>query len=163
MRFTLPRRVYQSEIGRWLAFLFLDPLGVGKTELCKKGPWPPRCFDSDDAMCAHDMSEYMEKHAVKPPDRTPLPASGLRRGCQAHRSRAPPPYAVILFDEVEKGIPCVLTYCSRCSIDGRVTDGQGRTVAFHQHGADPHQQTSAVASDSGSAGDPARHGRWKSE
>lgn len=110
------------------SFLFLGPTGVGKTELCKA--LANFMFDSDDAMVRIDMSEFMEKHSVSrlvgaPPGYVGYEAGGYLT--EAVRRR---PYSVILLDEVEKAHPDVFNILLQVLDDGRLTDGQGRTVDF---------------------------------
>ena len=110
------------------SFLFLGPTGVGKTELSKA--LANRLFDSDDAMVRIDMSEYMEKHTVSRLIGAPPGYVGYEAGGQLTEVVRRRPYAVILFDEVEKAHPDVFNVMLQILDDGRVTDGQGRTVDF---------------------------------
>ena len=110
------------------SFLFLGPTGVGKTELCKA--LASQLFDSDEAMVRIDMSEYMEKHAVSRLIGAPPGYVGYEEGGQLTEAVRRRPYAVILFDEVEKAHPDVFNVMLQILDDGRVTDGQGRTVDF---------------------------------
>jgi len=110
------------------SFLFLGPTGVGKTELSKA--LANRLFDSDDAMVRIDMSEYMEKHTVSRLIGAPPGYVGYEAGGQLTEAVRRRPYAVILFDEVEKAHPDVFNVMLQILDDGRVTDGQGRTVDF---------------------------------
>ena len=110
------------------SFLFLGPTGVGKTELSKA--LANRLFDSDDAMVRIDMSEYMEKHTVSRLIGAPPGYIGHEAGGQLTEAVRRRPYAVILFDEVEKAHPDVFNVMLQILDDGRVTDGQGRTVDF---------------------------------
>merc|ERR1711939_1017489 len=110
------------------SFMFLGPTGVGKTELCKA--LANRLFDSDDAMVRIDMSEYMEKHTVSRLIGAPPGYVGYEAGGQLTEAVRRRPYAVILFDEVEKAHPDVFNVMLQILDDGRVTDGQGRTVDF---------------------------------
>ena len=110
------------------SFLFLGPTGVGKTELSKA--LANRLFDSDDAMVRIDMSEYMEKHSVSRLIGAPPGYVGYEAGGQLTEAVRRRPYAVILFDEVEKAHPDVFNVMLQILDDGRVTDGQGRTVDF---------------------------------
>lgn len=109
------------------SFLFLGPTGVGKTELAKA--LANFMFDSDDAMVRIDMSEFMEKHSVSRLVGAPPGTSAMKRGylTEAVRRR---PYSVILLDEVEKAHPDVFNILLQVLDDGRLTDGQGRTVDF---------------------------------
>ncbi|MFZ4566445.1 MAG: ATP-dependent chaperone ClpB [Prochlorococcaceae cyanobacterium] len=110
------------------SFLFLGPTGVGKTELSKA--LASQLFDSDDAMVRIDMSEYMEKHAVSRLIGAPPGYVGFEEGGQLTEAVRRRPYAVILFDEVEKAHPDVFNVMLQILDDGRVTDSQGRTVDF---------------------------------
>jgi len=110
------------------SFLFLGPTGVGKTELSKA--LANRLFDSDEAMVRIDMSEYMEKHTVSRLIGAPPGYVGYEAGGQLTEAIRRRPYAVILFDEVEKAHPDVFNVMLQILDDGRVTDGQGRTVDF---------------------------------
>ena len=110
------------------SFLFLGPTGVGKTELSKA--LANRLFESDDAMVRIDMTEYMEKHSVSRLIGAPPGYVGYEAGGQLTEAVRRRPYAVILFDEVEKAHPDVFNVMLQILDDGRVTDGQGRTVDF---------------------------------
>ncbi|WP_413439816.1 ATP-dependent chaperone ClpB [Synechococcus sp. MIT S1220] len=110
------------------SFLFLGPTGVGKTELSKA--LAHQLFDSDDAMVRIDMSEYMEKHTVSRLIGAPPGYVGYEAGGQLTEAVRRRPYSVILFDEVEKAHPDVFNVMLQILDDGRVTDGQGRTVDF---------------------------------
>ena len=110
------------------SFLFLGPTGVGKTELSKA--LAAQLFDSEDAMVRIDMSEYMEKHTVSRLIGAPPGYVGYEAGGQLTKAVRRRPYAVILFDEVEKAHPDVFNVMLQILDDGRVTDGQGRTVDF---------------------------------
>jgi len=136
------------------SFLFLGPTGVGKTELSKA--LASQLFDSDDAMVRIDMSEYMEKHAVSRLIGAPPGYVGYEEGGQLTEAVRRRPYAVILFDEVEKAHPDVFNVMLQILDDGRVTDGQGRTVDFTNTVL---ILTSNIGSQSilDLAGDPERH------
>ncbi len=140
------------------SFLFLGPTGVGKTELSKA--LAAQLFDSEEAMVRIDMSEYMEKHAVSRLIGAPPGYVGYEEGGQLTEAVRRRPYAVILFDEVEKAHPDVFNVMLQILDDGRVTDGQGRTVDFTN-------TILILTSNIGSAsildlaGDPARHGEME--
>jgi len=110
------------------AFLFLGPTGVGKTELCKA--LAEFLFDSSDAMVRIDMSEFMEKHAVSRLVGAPPGYVGYEEGGYLTEAVRRRPYSVILLDEVEKAHPDVFNILLQVLDDGRLTDGQGRTVDF---------------------------------
>ncbi|MFI4956108.1 MAG: ATP-dependent chaperone ClpB [Gammaproteobacteria bacterium] len=110
------------------SFLFLGPTGVGKTELCKT--LAQFMFDSKDAMVRIDMSEYMEKHAVSRLIGAPPGYVGYDQGGALTEAVRRRPYSVILFDEVEKAHGDVFNVLLQVLDDGRLTDGQGRTVDF---------------------------------
>ncbi|MDZ7751204.1 MAG: ATP-dependent chaperone ClpB [Gammaproteobacteria bacterium] len=110
------------------SFLFLGPTGVGKTELSKT--LAAFLFDSDDAMVRIDMSEYMEKHSVARLIGAPPGYVGYEEGGHLTEVVRRRPYAVILLDEVEKAHPDVFNVLLQVLDDGRLTDGQGRTVDF---------------------------------
>jgi ATP-dependent Clp protease ATP-binding subunit ClpB len=136
------------------SFLFLGPTGVGKTELSKA--LAAQLFDSEEAMVRIDMSEYMEKHAVSRLIGAPPGYVGYEEGGQLTEAVRRRPYAVVLFDEVEKAHPDVFNVMLQILDDGRVTEGQGRTVDFTN-------TILILTSNIGSAsildlaGDPARH------
>ena len=110
------------------SFLFLGPTGVGKTELCKA--LAEFLFDSADAMVRIDMSEFMEKHAVSRLIGAPPGYVGYEEGGYLTEAVRRRPYSVILLDEVEKAHPDVFNILLQVLDDGRLTDGQGRTVDF---------------------------------
>jgi ATP-dependent Clp protease ATP-binding subunit ClpB len=116
-----PNRPYGS-------FLFLGPTGVGKTELCKA--LAEFLFDSQDHLIRIDMSEYMEKHSVSRLIGAPPGYVGYDEGGQLTEQVRRKPYCVILFDEVEKAHPDVFNALLQVLDEGRLTDGQGRTVDF---------------------------------
>ncbi|MBU1438018.1 MAG: AAA family ATPase, partial [Gammaproteobacteria bacterium] len=110
------------------SFLFLGPTGVGKTELTKA--LAHFLFDSEDAMVRIDMSEFMEKHAVSRLVGAPPGYVGYEEGGYLTEAVRRKPYSVILLDEVEKAHPDVFNILLQVLDDGRLTDGQGRTVDF---------------------------------
>ncbi len=110
------------------SFLFLGPTGVGKTELCKA--LAEFLFDSTDAMVRIDMSEFMEKHSVARLIGAPPGYVGYEEGGYLTEAVRRRPYSVILLDEVEKAHPDVFNILLQVLDDGRLTDGQGRTVDF---------------------------------
>ena len=109
-------------------FLFMGPTGVGKTELARA--LAEQMFDSQDAMIRIDMSEYMEKHSVSRLVGAPPGYVGYDEGGQLTEAVRRRPYAVVLFDEIEKAHPDVFNALLQVMDDGRLTDGQGRTVDF---------------------------------
>ncbi len=110
------------------SFLFLGPTGVGKTELCKT--LAEFLFDTQDAMIRIDMSEFMEKHSVARLVGAPPGYVGYEEGGYLTEAVRRKPYSVILLDEVEKAHPDVFNILLQVLDDGRLTDGQGRTVDF---------------------------------
>jgi ATP-dependent Clp protease ATP-binding subunit ClpB len=110
------------------SFLFLGPTGVGKTELCKT--LAEFMFDSEDHLIRIDMSEFMEKHSVSRLIGAPPGYVGYDEGGYLTEAVRRKPYSVILFDEVEKAHPDVFNVLLQVLDDGRMTDGQGRTVDF---------------------------------
>ncbi|KAL7153157.1 hypothetical protein ABFS83_04G146700 [Erythranthe nasuta] len=110
------------------SFLFLGPTGVGKTELAKA--LAEQLFDDDNLMIRIDMSEYMEQHSVARLIGAPPGYVGHEEGGQLTEGVRRRPYSVILFDEVEKAHPTVFNTLLQVLDDGRLTDGQGRTVDF---------------------------------
>ncbi|WP_295582193.1 ATP-dependent chaperone ClpB [uncultured Lamprocystis sp.] len=110
------------------SFLFLGPTGVGKTELCKA--LAAFLFDTEDAMVRIDMSEFMEKHSVARLIGAPPGYVGYEEGGHLTELIRRRPYSVILLDEVEKAHPDVFNVLLQVLDDGRLTDGQGRTVDF---------------------------------
>ena len=110
------------------SFLFLGPTGVGKTELTKA--LANFMFDTDDAMVRLDMSEFMEKHSVARLIGAPPGYVGYDEGGYLTEAVRRRPYSVILFDEIEKAHPDVFNVLLQVLDDGRLTDGQGRTVDF---------------------------------
>ena len=110
------------------SFLFLGPTGVGKTELCKA--LASFLFDSEEHLIRIDMSEFMEKHSVARLIGAPPGYVGYEEGGYLTEQVRRKPYSVILFDEVEKAHPDVFNVLLQVLDDGRMTDGQGRTVDF---------------------------------
>ncbi len=110
------------------SFIFLGPTGVGKTELCKA--LGEALFGDEDSLIRIDMSEYMEKHSVSRMIGSPPGYVGHEEGGQLTEKVRRKPYAVILFDEVEKAHPDVFNVLLQILEDGRLTDGQGRVVDF---------------------------------
>jgi len=118
-----------SDPNRPLAsFIFLGPTGVGKTELAKSLAW--FLFDDENALIRLDMSEYMEKHSVSRLIGAPPGYVGYEEGGQLTEKVRRRPYSVILLDEIEKAHPEVFNILLQILDDGRLTDGQGRTVNF---------------------------------
>ncbi|HXR18969.1 MAG TPA: ATP-dependent chaperone ClpB [Steroidobacteraceae bacterium] len=110
------------------SFLFLGPTGVGKTELCKA--LAEFLFDTEEAMVRLDMSEFMEKHSVARLIGAPPGYVGYEEGGYLTEAIRRRPYAVVLLDEIEKAHPDVFNVLLQVLDDGRLTDGQGRTVDF---------------------------------
>ena len=110
------------------SFLFLGPTGVGKTELCRT--LAAFLFDSDEAIVRLDMSEYMEKHSVARLIGAPPGYVGYDQGGYLTEAVRRRPYSVVLFDEIEKAHADVFNVLLQVLDDGRLTDGQGRTVDF---------------------------------
>jgi ATP-dependent Clp protease ATP-binding subunit ClpB len=110
------------------SFLFMGPTGVGKTELARA--LAEFLFDDEKAMVRIDMSEYMEKHAVARLIGAPPGYVGYEEGGQLTEAIRRRPYAVVLFDEIEKAHPDVFNILLQVLDDGRLTDGKGRTVGF---------------------------------
>jgi ATP-dependent Clp protease ATP-binding subunit ClpB len=110
------------------SFIFLGPTGVGKTELARA--LAEALFDSEENMVRIDMSEYMEKHTVSRLVGAPPGYVGYEEGGQLTEAVRRKPYAVVLFDEIEKAHPDVFNVLLQILEDGRLTDAQGRTVNF---------------------------------
>src|SRR5450432_4625211 len=110
------------------SFMFLGPTGVGKTELCKA--LAEFMFDTEEALVRIDMSEFMEKHSVARLIGAPPGYVGYEDGGQLTEAVRRRPYCVILLDEIEKAHPDVFNILLQVLDDGRLTDGQGRTVDF---------------------------------
>jgi ATP-dependent Clp protease ATP-binding subunit ClpB len=110
------------------SFIFLGPTGVGKTELSRA--LAEFLFDDENAMIRLDMSEYMEKHTVARLIGAPPGYVGYEEGGQLSEAVRRKPYCVVLFDEIEKAHPDVFNVLLQVLDDGRITDGQGRTVDF---------------------------------
>ena len=118
-------RISNRPIG---SFIFLGPTGVGKTELCRA--LAEFLFDDEQAIVRLDMSEYMEKHSVSRLIGAPPGYVGYDEGGQLTEAVRRRPYSVVLFDEIEKAHPDVFNALLQLLEDGRMTDGQGRTVDF---------------------------------
>ena len=110
------------------SFIFLGPTGVGKTELARA--LAEFLFDDERAMIRIDMSEYQEKHTVARLIGAPPGYVGYEEGGQLTEAVRRRPYSVVLFDEIEKAHPDVFNVLLQMLDDGRLTDGQGRTVDF---------------------------------
>lgn len=110
------------------SFIFLGPSGVGKTELSKS--LAEFLFNTEDALLTFDMSEYMEKHTVSRLVGSPPGYVGYDEGGQLTKAVRQKPYSVVLFDEIEKAHPDVFNILLQILEEGRLTDGQGRTVDF---------------------------------
>ena len=123
-----PRRHRRPGPARPASFLFLGPTGVGKTELAKA--LAEFLFDDERAMVRIDMSEYGEKHSVARLVGAPPGYVGYEQGGQLTEAVRRRPYSVVLLDEVEKAHPDVFDVLLQVLDDGRLTDGQGRTVDF---------------------------------
>ena len=122
------RAGFQDENRPIGSFIFLGPTGVGKTELSKA--LAEFLFDDESAMVRIDMSEYMEKHSVARLIGAPPGYVGYEEGGQLSETVRRKPYSVVLFDEIEKAHPDVFNVLLQVLDDGRITDGQGRTVDF---------------------------------
>src|SRR5205085_8395232 len=110
------------------SFIFLGPTGVGKTELCKA--LAEVLFDDENALVRLDMSEFMERHTVSRLIGAPPGYVGYEEGGRLTEAVRRRPYSVILFDEIEKAHRDVFNVLLQVLDDGRLTDGQGRTVDF---------------------------------
>jgi ATP-dependent Clp protease ATP-binding subunit ClpB len=140
------------------SFIFLGPTGVGKTELARA--LAEFLFDSDQAMVRIDMSEYMERHAVSRLIGAPPGYVGYEEGGQLSEAVRRRPYSVVLFDEIEKAHPEVFNVLLQVLDDGRLTDGQGRTVDFRNTVI---IMTSNLGSSYIIASDPAREAEMRSQ
>ena len=125
------------------SFIFLGPTGVGKTELARA--LAEFLFDDEQAMIRIDMSEYMEKHTVARLIGAPPGYVGYEEGGQLTEAVRRRPYCVILFDEIEKAHPDVFNVLLQILDDGRLTDGQGRTVDFKNTRRHHDHRTSAAS------------------
>ena len=110
------------------SFLFMGQTGVGKTELCKA--IAEAMFDDENNIVRIDMSEYMESHSVSKLIGSPPGYVGFEEGGQLTEQVRRHPYSVVLFDEIEKAHPDIFNALLQILDDGRLTDGQGRTVSF---------------------------------
>jgi len=133
-------------------FLFLGPTGVGKTELARA--LAEFMFDSQDAMIRIDMSEYMEKHTVSRLVGAPPGYVGYEEGGQLTEAVRRRPYSVVLLDEIEKAHPDVFNVLLQVMDDGRLTDGQGRTVDFKNTVLIMTSNIAVQAPDAADAGSP---------
>ena len=127
------------------SFLFLGPTGVGKTELCKA--LAEVMFDDESAMVRIDMSEFMERHSVARLIGAPPGYVGYEEGGKLTEAVRRRPYSVLLLDEMEKAHPDVFNVLLQVLDDGRLTDGQGRTVDFTN-------TVVVMTSNAGKPGDP---------
>ena len=130
---AVARAIRRNRVGispkkRPVSFIFVGPTGVGKTELVKQ--LADDLFDSVDSLIRLDMSEYMEKHTVSKLIGSPPGYVGYDEAGQLTEKIRRKPYAVVLFDEIEKAHPDVLNILLQVLDDGRITDAQGRTVNF---------------------------------